>query len=203
VTSASRWLAAVVAAVSIAVGAACSPQGAPGTTREWTEDVLLDDGTTIQVERTVRFKETDAPGGGAYNAIEQDATIAFTGELAQLPTWQQPLMAMVLYHDHAADEWVVVARTSSCFLWEDRGKPKPPYFEFRLGKDGWHETPLSPASFGRPTNLLLQYRRPLPAKQITVAERRRIDSDGVAGRAYREIWAEPDQHYCGEGHLRK
>ena len=187
----------------IAAGAACSPEGSAATTREWTEDVLLAGGTTIQIERTVRFKETNSLSGDSYNAIEQDATIAFTAELGQLPVWKQPLMAMALYHDDAADEWVVIALSNSCQFWRVRGKPKPPYMEFRLGKSGWRETPLSPASLGRPVNLLLQYRRSLPSRHITVAERLRIDADSVAGRRNREIWAEPDQHYCGEGHLRK
>src|SRR4051812_12036740 len=66
------------------------------TEREWTEDVLLDDGSNIVVVRTALFRETSSLGGGAYNAVEKDASLSFTGELAQLPAWHAPLIAMLL-----------------------------------------------------------------------------------------------------------
>ena len=195
-TTPIRVLVATLAAVYVALLLGCS--GSSIVTREWTEDVLLDDGKTIQVKRTVRFKESNSWSGDSYNAVEHDATIAFTGELAQLPMWQEPLMAMVLYQDSQTSEWVVVARTTSCQLWAERGKPKPPYWEYRLKESAWHQTPLSASSLGRPANLLHRYQAKLPSGHITLTERRRLESDAM-NRAYREIWGDPDQYVCGEG----
>lgn len=67
------------------------------TTRHWTEDVLLDDGSTVVVERSV-----------AFNAVETEATLAFTGKESGLPVWSAPLMALLLYRDPATQEWVIV-----------------------------------------------------------------------------------------------
>jgi hypothetical protein len=174
--------------------------GAPEPeTRAWTEDVLLDGGKTIQVKRTVTFNETNSMSGDAYNAVESDATLAFTGELSQLPIWRQPLMALVLYQDKSTEEWVIVAKTSSCHIWDTRGKPKPPYWEFRSTNRGWLENPLSQASVGRPANLLRRYQKELQTTHITVATRRQLESSSSMARSYREIWGDTDQYVCGEG----
>jgi hypothetical protein len=174
--------------------------GAPEPeTRTWTEDVLLDGGKTIQVKRTVTFNETNSMSGDAYNAVESDATLAFTGELSGLPMWRQPLMALVMYRDKSTEEWVVVAKTSSCEIWERRGRPKPPYWEFRLDEQGWREVPLSQASIGRPANLLHRYQGKLKSEHITIVDRHQLESSSTMDRPYREIWGDPDQYLCGEG----
>lgn len=148
------------------------------TTREWTEDVLLEDGTTIVVKRTVSFKETNSWSGDAYNAVETDATISFTGELASLQPWRAPLMALVMYRDKEAMEWVVVAISSSCEVWNRRGRPRPPYWEFRLDAGGWRETPLSQSSIGRSGNLLHRYQADLKTTHITVEGRKEREVPG-------------------------
>lgn len=98
---------------------------------EWTEDVDLGDGRTIQIEREVTFNFSLPGSGGTAVAEETNAAIRFSGQLRKLPVWQQPLRALELYQD-LNDEWVVVATTTSCDVWERRGKPAPPYWEFRL-----------------------------------------------------------------------
>lgn len=170
--------------------------------RSWTEDVLLDDGSTLLVKRYVAFKETNAwPSGGAYNAVETASVIRFTGQLASMPPWNQPLMALVLYQD--ADEWVVVATTTSCEVWRQRKKPKPPYWEFRFGKGMWREVSLSQKSIGRPANLFSSYHPQLTTAHITAGERRRLEADikpfesmSLTEKKYRVIidWIEDD--YC-------
>lgn len=147
-------------------------------TREWTEDALLEDGSTIVVKRTVSFNETNSWSGDAYNAVETDATISFTGELSKLPPWRAPLMALVLYQDKETKEWVVVAISSSCDVWNRRGRPRPPYWEFRLDAKGWRETSLSQASIGRSGNLLHRYQSDLKTKHITVEGRKEREVPG-------------------------
>jgi hypothetical protein len=98
--------------------AACGDTGpAAPTTFSWTEDVSLAEGRSIRVARSASVQITNSMSGDSYNAVETEATLAFTGDLAQLPAWSQPLMAIVLYLDDSAGEWVVVATTNSCTNW--------------------------------------------------------------------------------------
>lgn len=126
-------------------------------TRHWMEDVLLDDGSTIQVIRSVTFGESNSVSGDAYNLVEAASTMSFTGELQHLPEWNQPLRAITLYRDSTTQEWVVVASTTSCRVWAKKGMPRPPYWEFRLADNVWREVSFSPTSVGRDSNLFRKY----------------------------------------------
>jgi hypothetical protein len=174
------WVLAVLGAGGIGGYLLFAP-----THRTWMEDVLLEDGSTIVVKRGVTFREEG--GGGTYNAIEQEATIAFTGEYAGLPRWSAPLMAMVLYRDATrGGQWVIVATTTTCDIWSARGEPRPPYWEFRLGKEGWTEVPLSPTSIDRPTNLYKGYNM---LKESHVTPEQRNEYDKYASDRYRFVSA--------------
>ncbi|HMN45977.1 MAG TPA: hypothetical protein PKE27_15475 [Povalibacter sp.] len=163
-------------------------------TREWTEDVLLSPDRVIQVRRTVVFDESNSLAGDAYNAVEREATLSFTGDLAHLPVWKQPLMALVLYQDPSTREWIVVATTTSCDVWRSRGKPEPPYWEFRLADGGWQEMPLSDSSIGHPVNLLHRYQRRSEKNHVTISDRGRLEASSNIGREYREIVREQKVH---------
>jgi hypothetical protein len=170
--------------------------------QDWTEDVLLDDGTIIQVKRSITFEETRSWSGDAYNAVETDAKIVFTDKLSALPTWRVPLMALVLYRDSLTNQWVIVATTTDCDVWRNRRKPMPPYWEFRLYGDGWHEAALSTSSIGRSTNLLFKNRR-LSKEHISVEDRKAMQSSDEIVRMYREIWGDPNLYFCGQGDTNK
>ena len=158
------------------------------TERRWTEEVLLDDGRTVVVERSVAFNETSAWGGDAYNAVETEATLAFTGDLAGLPVWSAPLMALLLYRDQTrGGQWVIVATTTSCHVWNLRGEPPSLYWEYRLGPQGWQEVMLSPTSIGRKTNLLFSYQQKLGTRHITAADRAARESDTRIARRFVDI----------------
>jgi hypothetical protein len=45
-------------------------------------------------------------------------------------------------------------------------------------------------------NLLRRYQKEMKAEHITIAERKRSESDGME-RTYREIWGDPTQYFCG------
>jgi hypothetical protein len=167
--------------------------------RAWTEDVRLDDGSSVRVRRTATLNITNSWAGDAYNAVEQQATLAFIGTLSSLPAWSAPRIALVLYRDRDTGEWTLVTTTTSCDIWERNGKPKPPYWEYRLRAGGWVEVPLSPASIGRPANLLHIYDKELPSHHITEVERQQLQSDKRIARKYREIRGDPDTYVCGEG----
>jgi hypothetical protein len=153
----------------------------------WTEDILLDDGSTIVVKRSVTFNESAAWGGGSYNAVETAATLTFTGELAKLPSWNVPLRPMVLYRDKTAgDQWVIVAYSTSCEVWSARGEPVPPYWEYRLTEAGWKEVPLSKSSMGRTGNVFTGYSG-LKTKHVSVRDQQEYLKTPGLGKKYMSV----------------
>ena len=139
-----RVIALFLGVTALVLVSACGLSGPEK--RQWTEDVDLGEGRIITVKRFVEFNESNSLAGDAYNAVETKSTIEFTGDLASLPVWSEPLMALVLYQDSETGEWVVVATTTSCEFWNLNDRPKPPYWEFRLEDGVWRKChyPLSP-----------------------------------------------------------
>ncbi len=155
--------------------------------RRWSEDVALDGGKSIVVDRYVKFWESNALGGGAYGSREIKSTLEFRGAMASLPTWNETLIPLLLYSDQATQEWVIVATTSSCEVWQQRGSPAPPYWEFR-SKDGkWVSVPLSESSIGRTTNLYFDYLKPLPARHLSVAMKSQIIAQSYFNKKYLRV----------------
>jgi hypothetical protein len=164
--------------------------------RSWSEDVQLDDGSVVTIDRSVSFDSSDALGGGAYNATETKATLAFTGNLASLPTWDVPLMPLVLYRDSATNEWVIVANSTRCEVWVQRGKPMPPYWEYRLGPAGWREQPLSASSLNRNSNLFIRYSRKIEQKHLTLEDKSKSAADLTVSDKYRRVLPTIRSSYC-------
>ena len=162
--TAMRWMFSLSAVLSLLTVIGCTPGK---ITREWSEEVALDDGKVINIDRYVQFQESNSWSGDAYNSTETRSTISFRDELSALPKWNEPLVPILLYHDTSGDEWVVVATTSSCEIWSARGSPRPPYWEYRLKPDGWQPHSLSTSSFERKSNLFFAYDSGLPATHIT------------------------------------
>jgi hypothetical protein len=168
--------------------------------RRWTEDVQLSNGSVVVIERAVRVRESDAFGGGAYSAVEREASLKFTGELAHLPKWNVPLIPLLLYVDELTSEWVIVATTMSCEVIYERGnprywfaadKPRTKYFEFRLRKTGWVQVPLSERSIGRPTNLVFRYKS-IETSHVTAATKEQLRRESVA--EYLSIVERPERN---------
>jgi hypothetical protein len=178
----SLWL--VGASIALLVIGGCST-GAEE--RRWTEEVAIEPGKSITIERSVRFKETNSWAGDAYNAILSKSVLSFRGDLAPLPSWDVPLVPLLLYRDTASGEWTIVATTSSCDVWADRGSPSHMYWEFRLRDGRWIEADLSPASIGRPTNLFFNYEPGIPDSHISVARKEGILSENNFGKNYRRV----------------
>lgn len=155
--------------------------------RRWTEEVEVDDGKDIEVDRYVRFTESNSISGDAYSSTNLASTLRFKGELSELPTWSVPLVPVLLYRDMKTSEWVIVAVTSSCEVWADRGSPVPPYWEFRLINGKWNEHPLSQASIGRKTNLFFDYEPDLPTHKISVAVKKQVIRRNDFGKKYLSI----------------
>jgi hypothetical protein len=135
----------------LAITAGCE-QFTGHAVRDWSEDVELDDGRTVLIERHVEFDSSNSLAGDAYSSRERQSRIMFRGDLSDLPPWEIPLMPQVLYQDAATSEWVVVATTSNCDTWRARHEPQPKYWEFRLRGSTWVESSVSAGSFGRSIN---------------------------------------------------
>jgi hypothetical protein len=164
--------------------------------RQWTEDVRLEDGGTVQIERFVAFDETNALGGGAYNAVESKATLKFRGELASLPMWDFPRMALVLYRSSETRNWRLVTASTSCEVWRRDGKPRPPYWEYELIEGQWQEVPLSEESIGKRTNLFYRYWADNFGRHVTPKVTEERQSDTRIADFYRSIAADPQAFGC-------
>jgi hypothetical protein len=72
-----------------------------------------------------------------------------------------------------------------------------PYWEFRLDKHGWRETPLSEISRGRRTNLSVEYQSVIGRSHITVAERNAANADTRIDKLYLEVVKTYSGFICG------
>jgi hypothetical protein len=159
----ARWLFILAAVLLLAAGC-------PGNVkRKWSEEVALDDGRIITIDRFVMFKQTNSFAGDAYNSTDLASRLGFQGELETLPIWSDVLVPILLYHDAGRQQWVIVATTSNCETWNGRGSPFPMYWEYRVSGGKWMQTKLSEASIGRKTNLFFSYEPKLPAREISVS----------------------------------
>jgi hypothetical protein len=186
-------LAMFSALVAIAL-TACS--SADQGERSWTEDVLLDDGTTVQIERHVAFDETNAAGGGVYNAVERKAALQFTGELAGLPAWDYPRMALVLYRSKETRNWIIVAASTSCEVWLSDGAPRPPYWEYELVDGSWRKVSLRQESIGRSPNLFYRYANLEFGPHVSGHTKQQLQSDPRIADIYRSISSNPRDFGC-------
>lgn len=177
IESYSKALATIAIAT---MGAACDALRSGD--RTWSEDVALDDGSVITIDRHVEQLMSSSIGGSGFSATETTSTLAFRGDLAALPQWDVPLMPLVLYRESESSEWVIVATSTTCEVWYRRGMPEGHYWEFRLRGTEWIEVPLSETSFGRKTNLLFEYTEPLPAKHITLETKAQLQSGNQSQR---------------------
>jgi hypothetical protein len=164
--------------------------------RRWTEEVQLEDGSTVHIERYVAFDATNAMGGGAYNAVETKATLKFTGELASLPAWDFPRAALVLYRSIKTGNWVVVSMSSSCQVWRREGKPKPPYWQSELVEGQWKQVPVSPKSIGKKTNLFYSYWENDFPRHVTSQITNSRQSDPAIVEKYRHVAQQPKDFNC-------
>jgi hypothetical protein len=156
--------------------------------RNWSEEVELDDGSTITINRHVEYRESNSLTGDAYSTTVRESTLEFTENNASLQEWAAPLMPILLYLDNANGEWVIVATTTNCDTWREHGSPQPPYWEFRLVESQWQSSKLSESSIGRKTNLFFDYAYSLPARSLTKETKRQILASDDFGRDFLGVY---------------
>jgi hypothetical protein len=155
-----------------------------GDEEHWSEEVQLDDGSRIVIERDVKFATSNSMSGDAFSSTDLGSKLIFPKDLGAIPAWEGVLVPIVLYHDENSKEWVIVATTSNCSTWYEQGKPKPPYWEFRLKQNSWESVQLSKVSLDRKTNLFFNYEAGLPARKLTSETKDQI----LASKAFSDRW---------------
>jgi len=163
--------------------------------REWSEEVAVER-RVVTVERRVEFAKNRSLAGDYYADTTRRSTLVIRDGSVALPAWTDVLLPLVLYQDTGTIEWVLVASTTDCQTYRQRGRPKPTYWEFRLRGPTWVEAPLSSTSLERKTNLLYLYDDPLPTRHFTVASKTRFQSSARTDERYLSI--KPDSSFnCG------
>lgn len=152
------------------IGQGCTPSTEK---KAWTEEVDLGDGSSVMVKRSVEFQTSNSLSGDAFGMTDLKSTLSIENQ-ASVPLWKSVFMPIVLYQDRANSQWTIVATTFSCDIWRDKGRPQPPYWEFRLVNGSWTAVSISTTSFSRRTNLFFRYMEPIPDSPIKVALKDRI-----------------------------
>jgi hypothetical protein len=170
--------------VAALLGAGCSPSTKK---KEWSEEVDVGAGNTIVVNRAVEFETSNSWSGDAYSQTELESTLSLENQVPSLPVLSTVFMPIVLYQDPENQQWVVVATTFSCVISDQHGRPRPPYWEYRLVNGAWKLGSLSPMSFGRRANLFFRYDEEVPESPIKVTTKSEILKRSRLGETYKQI----------------
>lgn len=122
---------------------------------EWTEEVLLQSGETIVVERTATtkpFGEIGGPGGWENEGMTM--RVIQPQRPDNPPTWDARFVPLLFDRDPETNQWFVVATFYSCTSWYDLGRPALPYTEYRLKDGKWVQGSLTQSLIGRKANML-------------------------------------------------
>jgi hypothetical protein len=119
---------------------------------EWTEQVQLSDGRIIEIEQ--RTVDERVGPWGAGEALPISNMIRFKASFSNAPEWQDVRVPILLDLDARNGEIVIICTSNDGRVWNGHGRPKPPYWQFRLHDGRWIEQPLDVIFFGRDANLI-------------------------------------------------
>jgi hypothetical protein len=191
-----------MALVACAFLSACGDSGALGP---WQEEVRLNDGRVMLVERfedsTVR--KSIGGAGGAFldkTTLKVVAPAELATTLPELTTRYRPL---ILDFDPALKTWFVIAfNERACMqklpeaihegIMDKSGLINlRPNREYRLQQGAWVEVSMPPERIGQPVNLLIQRmtveERMRQRQPVRLDEKRRLDSDNRLPNEYQRI----------------
>lgn len=147
---AKKWLITIILTILGSCLGACAQSGSTS----WKEEVLLQNGTKLIVDRSQRFGGRHEIGQAAP-IKEEDITFTIPGS-SQPTTWTseysedvgrenlKPLALHVL-----GKEAYIVATPNLCLAYNKWGRPNPPYVVFRYDGNTWKRIALAdlPAEF--------------------------------------------------------
>lgn len=121
----------------------------------WHEEVQLQTGEVIVIQRTAKFSGNPMPGGGGESS-NKEMTIEFKspGQPDNPARWRGLHVPMILDRDPDTHEWVIVAASYQCESWIDRGSPPSPYVTYRYREGKWMEHTLDSKWIGRDANVI-------------------------------------------------
>lgn len=142
-----RWMAGLV--MGLMLGGCGDPH------MEWKEQVKLQSGEVIVVERTAKFSENWVAGGGG-GSINKGMTLQVVqpSKSDNPGVWDARFVPIVLDRDPETQEWFMVATFFHCDSWYELGRPRLPYTEYRFRNRRWVQQPLTQKWIGRDANVL-------------------------------------------------
>jgi len=176
--------AAAFALLTIAL-TGCGPK-----TATWSEEVRLQSGDVLTVQRSMKFKAYQPAGGGGGADILESTLEIIAPALADAPArWSgAPLLPLVFDRDEANQEWFIVATFYLCTAWYDLGRPKLPYAEFRYRGGRWVQQPLSEKFIGRAGNMLVPNQADT-GRNHSIASKADLMRDPATAEEYRRVVA--------------
>ncbi len=145
-----RWPLAIAVSMILLVG--CGK-----VNLKWSEEVRLETGQVIVVQRTALGKKQGEIGGpGGWEPTEMTVDIpAPAAGINPPPKWRSIYVPILLDYEESKDTWTVVSTFVYCTAWYDLGRPPLPYVEYQSQKGAaWVIVPLEERLIGRKTNML-------------------------------------------------
>ncbi|MFC4311842.1 hypothetical protein ACFPN2_22345 [Steroidobacter flavus] len=147
---------------------------------EWTEEVRLADGSSVQIERSTRYGKVLTEMGGPTSRWVSEATITIIEQAQKLPTWSHAMEPMLLDKDPATGHWRLLASAVDYCEYASRfGPPYVTFPTFELKGTQWVYIGMPESMLKRRANLLVGApkaelgREPhLSAEDIAISNRR-------------------------------
>lgn len=126
---------------------------------KWDEEVQLQSGEVIVIQRTAKFSESGMADGRGKSP-SQAMTIQFKSpKRPDTPaTWSGSHAPMIIDRDPDTHEWFIIASTYSCDYKVDTEQPASLYMAYRYREGKWLQQSMNPKWAVRDTNLAVIHR---------------------------------------------
>jgi hypothetical protein len=162
---------------------------------EWREEVRLQDGEIILTKRTAKLLANSVAGGGGGSINEGMSLEVIRPIKPDNPgAWSARLVPMILDRDPDSKEWFIVATFFHCDTWQELGRPKLPYTEYRYTQGQWLRQSLSEKRLRMPANLFTSVSLE-NVKDLSVHEKDSLLKDPLISPEYRFV-VQQWQHGC-------
>lgn len=184
-TMASRMFPRLALALMAGLTQAC------GENRlEWKEEVKLQSGDVIVVQRTAKTRPFGEVGGsGGWENEGMTMQIIQPAHPDNPPLWDARFVPLLFDREANNGQWFVVATFFSCQSWYELGRPALPYTEFRLTSGLWVQGPLNPSLLGREGNMLTSIKASGERDLTLQSKEDRMNDPRIAPK-YKRILAE-------------
>ena len=166
----------------------------------WSEEVMLDDGRMMLVERTAKGKQFNELGGPkGWDQSEMSLTVVRTPKGVRAPPpWRDAYVPVLLDYESSTHSWSLVATFYYCETWYQLGRPVPPYIQYRsTNGSAWTHVPLEERFVERRTNLLTGPSSDGEPELVTVADKERRERSAV--QRFQRIlrkWGREEDNFC-------